>query len=147
MHPPRGEVVGPVLFFDGTCGLCNRLVRVLLRWDREARLHFAPLQGPTAQRYLRDHGLPVVDFDTLVFVPDWSRRAEPWHLLRTDGVIAALRATGGPGARALAAALGVVPRALRDVGYRMVGRTRYALFGPWRPRPLKRPEWNARFLE
>src|SRR4051812_37486572 len=47
----------PVLFFDGECGLCNRVVRLLLRLDTRGRLRFAPLQGPVAQDYLRAHGL------------------------------------------------------------------------------------------
>lgn len=33
--------------------------------------------GPTAQAYLRAHGLPTADFDSLVFVPDWARRDRP----------------------------------------------------------------------
>jgi predicted DCC family thiol-disulfide oxidoreductase YuxK len=36
---------GPVLFFDGECGLCNRVVRLMLRLDRRGRLRYAPLQG------------------------------------------------------------------------------------------------------
>ena len=57
MTPPAE--IGPVLLFDGTCGLCNRCVRLLLRLDRRARLHFAPLQSAPAQAYLRTHGLPT----------------------------------------------------------------------------------------
>ncbi len=139
--------VGPVLFFDGECGLCNRIVRLLLRLDRAGRLCFAPLQGKSAQEYLRAHGLPTVDFDTLIFVPDWSRREHPEHHVRTTGVIAALRATGSQGAGMLAALLAIFPAIVRDAGYRVVGRWRYRLFGPWRPRPLPRAEWAARFLE
>ena len=135
----------PVLLFDGECGLCNRVVRILLRLDRSARLGFAPLQGRPAQEFLRAHNLPDRDFDSLVFVPDWSRRERPELLLRTDGVIAALRLCGGAG-RTLAAALGVVPAVCRDASYRLVARWRYRMFGAWRPRPLARPEWADRFI-
>src|SRR4051812_38242390 len=124
--------VRPVLFFDGACGLCNRLVRVLLRLDRRGRLHFAPLQGRAAQDYLRAHGLPTVDFDTLIYVPDWNRRHEPEYLFRTTGVIAALRTVGGASARILAGAIAVFPATVRDAVYRAVGRWRYRIFGPWR---------------
>ncbi|MCX6951812.1 MAG: DCC1-like thiol-disulfide oxidoreductase family protein [Verrucomicrobia bacterium] len=146
--PPSPQVppAGPVLLFDGDCGLCNRTVRLLLRWDRPGRLRFAPLQGELAQTYLRAHGLPDKDFDSLVWVPDWARRDRADFRLRTDGVIAALRAAGGL-ARILAAALAVFPRPWRDAGYRAVARSRYRLFGEWRPRPLARPEWQARFLD
>jgi predicted DCC family thiol-disulfide oxidoreductase YuxK len=140
------EPARPVLLFDGECGLCNRVVRLLLRLDRRGRLRFAPLQGPAAQEFLRAHGLPVKDFSTLVFVPDWILRAEKTFLLRTDGAIAALRACGGAG-RWFAAMLAIVPRRLRDAGYKFVARTRYKIFGPWKACPLPRPEWAARFIE
>ena len=137
---------GPVLFFDGECGLCQRLVRLLLRLDRQGRLHFAPLQGLAAQGYLRTHGLPTEDFDTLVYVPDWACRDRPNHQVRTTGVMGALRSVGGTRARALAALLAVFPAAVRDGGYKQVARWRYRVFGPWKTRPLEREEWAARFL-
>ena len=138
---------GPVLFFDGECGLCQRLVGLLLRLDRQGRLHFAPLQGTAAQGYLRTHGLPTKDFDTLIFVPEWARRDRPEHQVRTTGVIGALRSIGGTRARALAAVLAVFPAALRDGGYKQVARWRYRIFGPWRPHRPGRAESGARFLD
>jgi predicted DCC family thiol-disulfide oxidoreductase YuxK len=135
----------PVLLFDGECGLCNRVVRVLLRLDRRRQLRFAPLQSPPAQVFLRQRGLPTEDFDTLVFVADWAHPVESVYLVRTAGAMAALRACGGFG-RTLAAILAIVPASLRDAAYRFVGRGRYRWFGPWRPRPLARPEWGSRFL-
>jgi predicted DCC family thiol-disulfide oxidoreductase YuxK len=136
----------PVLLFDGACGLCNRIVRLLLRIDRGGRLRFSPLQGPAAQRFLRANGLPTEDFDSLVFVPEWGRREGNVFLLRTDGVIAALRVVSGP-AGILAGLLAVFPSQWRDAGYRLVARSRYRIFGRWQARPLARPEWGARFLE
>lgn len=136
----------PVLLFDGECGLCNRVVRLLLRIDRTGRLHFAPLQGPSAQAYLRAQGLPTQDFSSLVFIPDWLHRDRRDFRLRTDGVVASLRICGGAG-RFLGAALAMIPAPCRDAGYKLVARWRYRVFGPWRGRPLPRPEWSARFLE
>ncbi|MSU23942.1 MAG: DUF393 domain-containing protein [Opitutus sp.] len=135
---------GPVLLFDGECGLCHRVVRWLLRLDRRGVLRFAPLQGPAAQEFLRTQGLPTDDFDSLVWVPDWSRREGKNFALRTDGVIAALRAVG---ATRRAAGLALWPHAWRDAGYRLVARWRNRAFGPWNAGPLPRPEWAARFLE
>jgi predicted DCC family thiol-disulfide oxidoreductase YuxK len=135
----------PLLLFDGDCGLCNRAVRLLLRLDGESRLTFAALQGAAGQEYLRAHGLPAEEFDSLVFVPDWTQRDRRDFLLRTDGVLAALRECGEMGVE-LAAILGVVPAGWRDAGYRVVARWRYRIFGVWRPRPLAKPSWSARFL-
>lgn len=141
-----GAAIGPVLFFDGTCGLCQRIVRLLLRLDRAGRLHYAALQSPPAQAFLRAHGLPTEDFDSLIFVPDWGRRDRPDTLQRTAGVIAALRATERRGPRWLAGALALLPDRVRDAGYRVIARCRHRFFGPWRERPLARAEWSTRFL-
>jgi predicted DCC family thiol-disulfide oxidoreductase YuxK len=147
MNAPNESAAGPVLLFDGECGLCNRVVRGLLRLDGEERLKFAALQSVPAQEFLRVQRLPVDDFDTLVFVPDWSRRLEAraFFFLRTAGAIAALRQCGGTG-RLLADGLAIFPAPLRDAGYRRVARIRYRIFGEWRASPLPRPEWAARFL-
>jgi predicted DCC family thiol-disulfide oxidoreductase YuxK len=135
----------PVLLFDGECGLCQACVRFLLRVDQSGRLRFAPLQGAAAQEFLRAQGLPTADFDTLIFVPDWRRRAVPGtFLVRTDGVLAAAAETGGW--TAAFAELRVIPRAVRDGFYRVVAWLRYRVLGRSVPRPLARPEWAARFL-
>jgi hypothetical protein len=40
LSPSReGSAIGAVLFFDGECGLCNGVVRILIRLDRTGRLH------------------------------------------------------------------------------------------------------------
>lgn len=134
----------PVLLFDGECGLCHAVVRFLLRRDRIGRLHFAPLQSEPAQAYLRARGLPTADFDSLVFVPDWDRPAASAPQFRTDGALSALEAIGGPWSAF--ARLRAVPRVLRDPCYTLVARTRYMLFGRYRPRPPADPSWSARFL-
>ncbi len=134
----------PVLLYDGECGLCNGVVRFLLRRDGAGRLHFAPLQSAPAQAYLRTQGLPVADFSSLVFVPDWAAARPGAYLLRTDGALAAIAVLGGAWRAALW--LRWVPRVLRDAVYWAIARSRYAVFGVYRPRPLKRPEWQSRFL-
>jgi predicted DCC family thiol-disulfide oxidoreductase YuxK len=134
----------PVLLFDGECGLCHWAVRRLLAADRAGRLRYAPLQGPAAQAYLRARGLPTADFDSLIFVADWHRPETAPPLLRTDGALAAARTVGG-GWRVVAW-LRVLPVWVRDPGYRLIARWRYALFGAYRPRPLADPSWASRFL-
>lgn len=124
---------GPVLLFDGECGLCTALAGWALRRGRGAGLCVAPLQGVAGQTLLRALDLPTEDFDTLVFVAD---RAYPenGHALRSDGALAVLSAAGG-GWRALAGVLRVIPRGWRDAAYRGVARVRKRLFGG--PRPIR----------
>jgi predicted DCC family thiol-disulfide oxidoreductase YuxK len=142
MSPPALPSVDPVLFFDGECGLCQRLVHLLLTLDRRGTLRFAPLQGRTARAWLSEHGLPAGDFQSLVFLPE-GLGGKGDHLRKTDGVIAALHAIGH---HRPARVLGLVPRPLRDSGYRVVARLRHRIFGPWKPGRTIRPEWQRRFL-
>lgn len=135
----------PVLLYDGECGLCNGVVRFLIRHDPDGRLHFAPLQSDLAQDYLRSQGLPVDDFDSLVFVPDWNDRRPGGYLLRTNGALACFAELHG--AWRSISWLHVIPAFLRDPVYRLVSKTRYALFGSYRPKPLPDPAWTRRFLD
>jgi predicted DCC family thiol-disulfide oxidoreductase YuxK len=138
------SATGPVLLYDGECALCQRIVRLLLRTDRAARLRFAPLQSPPAQEYLRTRGLPVQDFDSLVFVPQWGLSGGAGPLFRTDGLLAAAAAVGGIW-RAVTW-LRVLPVGPRDAAYRLVARLRHVLFGRHRPSPQPDPAWEHRFL-
>jgi predicted DCC family thiol-disulfide oxidoreductase YuxK len=134
----------PVLLYDGTCGLCNGVVRLMLRHDPGGRMHFAPLQSAPAQEYLREQGLPTDNFDSMVFVPDWRNRTPGAYLLRTDGALAAFAQLTG-GLRWMSR-FRVVPRFLRDAVYRLIARTRFAIFGEYRMAPLPDPSWEKRFL-
>lgn len=134
----------PVLLYDGECGLCNALMRFMLRRDRRGVLLFAPLQGPTAQAFLRAHGMNTEDFDSLVFIQDLSR-ADTAFFLRTAGAFRAMSEMGG-GWRRLARVLAVVPAGCSDLLYKCVARMRYRLFGRYRPTPLPDPEWAKRIL-
>ena len=105
-----------VVFYDGVCGLCNRLNQFLLRRDHDARIRFAALQSPIARQLLAAHGLDPADLDTVYVMADWTTAAER-VLSRSKAVLHALGQLGGPW-RALAMAGGLVPRPLADMLYR-----------------------------
>ena len=146
MDLPKSDnpVRQPVLLYDGECGLCNRLVRQLLRSDKAGRLHYAPLQSQPAQVYLRAQGLPTEDFESLVFVPDWNDPRSGAPQLRTTGALSAAGVVGG--LWRVVSWLRILPAWLCDPCYKLIARSRYALFGEYRPSALPDPEWKKRFL-
>jgi predicted DCC family thiol-disulfide oxidoreductase YuxK len=133
----------PVLLYDGECGLCNAIVRFLVREDSWNLLRYAPLQGKFGQKALRNTGLPTTDFDSLVYLPDADGTR---YQLRTAGVLAVLDGLGGLW-RVLSWLSRAVPGPLRDLGYKLVAHLRYRLFGSYQPQPWPDPQWAERFLD
>ena len=128
----------PVVFFDGVCGLCSHSVNWLLARDPEHRLRFAPLQGATAAAMissdLRDR------LDTLVFVRNGTT------YIRTAAVSRILMTLGGRW-QMVGAMLWLIPFPVRDLGYRLVSRFRYRMFGKRDACRLPTPAERAVFLD
>jgi len=125
-----------LLFYDSTCALCHGLVRWVLARDRDAAFHFAPLQGPSCAELAPQ----APQLGDSVIIRDESGRL----YARSDAVIFILRFLGR---RRLARALELVPRPLRDLGYRAIARVRYAMFGRKDELcPIVPPELRDRFL-
>lgn len=118
----------PILLYDGACALCNGTVAWVLRRDPGGELRFAALQGETGQATLARLGKslpPGTDYDTFLFVRDPGGPAER-AFERSSGVVRLLGYLGS-GWRVLGALLWLVPRPLRDLGYRLVARNRKRL--------------------
>lgn len=111
-----------VLLFDGVCGLCNRLVDLLIVRDRRRVLRYAPLQSEAGQRLLRERGADPTDLSSVVLIA--GRKA----IRRSDAVLDTLSLIGGWW-RVLAVTGRAVPRPLRNVIYDAVARRRYRWFG------------------
>ena len=134
----------PIILYDGVCGLCNRLNRFVLARDPAGRFRFAALQSALAGEILARHGRDARDLDTLYLVLGYGRSDE--RLLRkSDAALWILRALGGPWRAS--AAMRLLPAAVRDLGYDLVARTRYRLFGRYETCPLPDPRHRARFLD
>jgi predicted DCC family thiol-disulfide oxidoreductase YuxK len=136
------DSVNPVLLYDGVCGLCNRLVRFVLKHDRRAHFRFASLQSAYAARILQYHSLAPHDLDTVYVVQESGERPAA----RSDAVIFVLRELGGFWA-AIATALRILPKSLRDWGYGVVARRRYRIFGKYEICPLPEKKYQDRFLD
>jgi predicted DCC family thiol-disulfide oxidoreductase YuxK len=134
----------PIILYDGVCGLCNRLNRFVLARDPAGRFRFAPLQGRLAREVLARHGRDPDDLDTLYLVLGYGRPDERLRR-KSDAILWILRELGGPWRAARA--LRILPRSLRDLGYDLVARTRYRLFGRYESCPLPAPEHRERFLD
>jgi predicted DCC family thiol-disulfide oxidoreductase YuxK len=120
-----------VVVFDGHCGLCNRTVRWLLRRDRQDRLRFVASESEIAAALLARHGISSLDAKagptTILVALNFGDPAER-VLARSDAVLSLLAELPPPW-QAAASVLGWVPRPLRDLGYRLIARWRYRIWG------------------
>jgi predicted DCC family thiol-disulfide oxidoreductase YuxK len=129
------------VFFDGTCGLCHHVVRFVLAEDRAGLFLFSPLQGWAFSQTVAEDDRRRLP-DSLVVVDHAGR-----ILLRSDAVIHIATRLGGIW-RVLGAILAVVPKLIRDGGYRLVGINRHQFFSrPGASCPVLPPRLRARFTE
>lgn len=135
----EGRSVDHILF-DGTCALCHGTVTFVLKRDRSPRpFHFAPLQGEYVKKILPE--------DVRGRLPDSVVVLDAQGRLRIESaaVIYILRRLGGWWGF-VAKVLWLVPRPLRDLGYRMVASVRKKIFGTKDDLcPVIPAEWRGRF--
>jgi predicted DCC family thiol-disulfide oxidoreductase YuxK len=128
----------PILFFDGVCGLCSAVVDWIIQRDRSHRIRFAPLQGTTAARLVPAELRSQLS--TLVF------RSGGHNHLRSAAVCRILLTLGGVW-RIFGGMLWLIPWPLRDLGYRLVAKVRYRLFGRHETCRLPTPAERGLFLD
>ena len=134
--PPTAE--GPIVLYDGVCGLCNRSVQLILRNDRRGRFRFAALQSETGAALLEKFGLTAQALDSVVLV-DGDRA---WRKSRAALRIARRMDAPWP----LLWPLVVIPAPIADFFYGIVAKNRYRMFGKLDACMIPPPEVRARFL-
>lgn len=133
-----------LILYDGVCGLCNRLNQFVLARDPAGRFDFAAQQSAAGRRYLQQHG---ADPDTLstLFVIDDYRGARPRLLSRARAALFVAGEIGAPWSALRV--FSILPDGVLNVGYDLVARHRYRLFGRHDRCPLPAPGTRERFID
>jgi predicted DCC family thiol-disulfide oxidoreductase YuxK len=129
---------GPIVLYDGVCGLCDRSVQLILRNDRRGRFRFAALQSETGRALLERFGLPPEALDSVVLVEG----GHAWRKSRAALRIARRMDAPWP----LLWPLVIVPAAVADFFYDLLAKNRYRIFGKLDACMIPPPEVRARFL-
>jgi predicted DCC family thiol-disulfide oxidoreductase YuxK len=130
---------GPVVLFDGVCNLCVGSVQWLLRMDRRERLRFGTLQSDAGSELLRTVGLSGEYDGSIVLVESGNAYTESDAVLRIAWLL------GFPWA--LGSVLSIVPKSVRDRGYRFIAGSRYEWFGKRERCLVPDEELGARFVD
>ena len=125
----------PIILFDDVCVLCNRLVRFVVRVDKQKTFFFAPLDARVAREYLSGR---AVGLDSIVLVMDGK------VLVRSEAIFGILAKLGWPWKLLLAFRL--APQPVTDGLYDFIARNRYRWFGRYRDCPVPSSEIRERIL-
>lgn len=131
------NVPGPVILYDGECGLCNRSVKFLLARDG-GQLWYAPLQGETAQALRARHPQIPRTLESVVLV-DHDR-----VFLRSKAFLYGAKYLTRPWRWAYA--LRWLPAFLLDLGYRVIASIRYRVWGKYDTCRLPTTDERAKLL-
>ena len=109
-----------IVFYDGACPLCSRVVRFLLRHEKNNSMKFAMLQGSFAKEFLFEKGITELNLTTFYLFRNnklHSKSSAALHLI--------------PFLKWYFLTLGlfwVIPKSMRDLVYDIVARNRYNFF-------------------
>lgn len=137
--PSTGSETGPLVLYDGGCGLCAKSVRWILRHERDSALRFAPLQGTVAAACRARHPAIPTSIDTFVYIADGRAH------VRSKALFYLARHLRAPWRWMYA--FRWFPAVISDLGYRVVARLRFRMFGRVDACELPSPAHHARFLD
>lgn len=109
-----------VLLFDGVCKLCNRSVQFVLRYDKEKRFKFAPLQSAIAQQLLTTNA-EGNNLNSIVLLYQDKVYTKSTAVLKVFGLLP-------KGWKIFYLGI-LIPKFIRDTVYQFIAQKRYAIFG------------------
>lgn len=115
---------GPILLYDGECGVCSASIQWILKHERRHDLRFAALESELGRQLKIQSGVHQ-EIDSLLWIEqhDGHVRALIW----SDALLAVLNYVAGPWK--FLTIMRVIPASLRHRAYRLFARNRLA-FAP-----------------
>ncbi|WP_412472273.1 thiol-disulfide oxidoreductase DCC family protein [Halobacteriovorax sp. RT-2-5] len=123
-----------IIFIDGKCLICNRLVKFIYRIDHKKKVKFCNLQDPKALNYLQQDF--VKNLSTVVFYQNGKLST------KSDAVIAVMDVLG----HGYFNIFKIVPKVIRNWLYELVANNRYRIGEEMDTCPIPDSELAKRFL-
>ena len=110
-----------IILFDGVCNFCNATVNTIIKYDTFNHFKFAAQQSEAGQRILKEAGYKVESFNSVLLLKNNQ------VFTKTDAVIEVCKLlTGMP---RIFIFIQYIPKPIRDFGYSIIAKYRYAVFG------------------
>jgi predicted DCC family thiol-disulfide oxidoreductase YuxK len=123
MNPTTPTDSHEVLFYDGGCGLCHRVVKFVLKHDHLGYFHYAPMDGNYYIESFNEADRTRLAEKVVLLFPDGNM------LLGTDAILHIFEKLDAPWP-SFAPLVRLIPTALRDAAYNTVSHLRRKLFAP-----------------
>ena len=124
----------PYIFYDGFCGLCDRVVQFVIRHDKKKIFRFASLQSDFARKILGEK----ISFDSFIYFENGKIYD------RSTGALRMFKKLGG--FWSLIYFFIFVPTFVRDAGYNRIAKNRYQWFGKFDECKIPKPEQKELFI-
>ena len=134
----------PVLFYDGCCGFCNPMVRLIARLDRTKQVCFAPIQSNLGKHVIEQH--PELRSVDTAFVMDKDKRGNE-RITWKSSIPARLGEYVAWPAKLFFLPFKLLPRTVGDRIYELIAKYRYKFFPQHETCPLPTPALRSRFAD
>lgn len=124
----------PIIFYDGLCGLCDRSVKFIIKYDQEKKFRFAALQSDFAKQILGDDA----NADTFILFEKGKIITRSTAALRVCKILS--------GKLSFLYIFILVPAFIRDAFYDLIARNRYKWFGHFDKCKIPTPEQKELFI-
>lgn len=130
--------MGPIVFFDGVCNLCNNSVDFIIRRDPEAIFRFSSLQSTVAKELVAPE-IKEKNLRSILLLKNGV------VFQKSNAVLEIVRHLNGfwP----IFYIFKVIPKFIRDALYNLVSNHRYRWFGKRNTCRVPTAEEKARFVE
>lgn len=127
-----------ILLFDGTCNLCNRTVKFIIKRDKNAKVKFASLQSEQGKQIMQEFNIPAEYIDSIILVENKKVYYKSTAALRLSKKM--------DGLWPLCYTFIIIPAYIRNFVYEIIARNRIKWFGKADTCWVMTPELKNRFL-
>lgn len=126
-----------IIVFDGVCNFCNRVVKIIIRHDPSAQIHFTVQQSAAGEKLLHQYSIQE-STNSVVFI------TQGLVYYQSDAVIEIAKLLSGwPNLFKYSI---IVPRFLRNALYKFIASNRYTIFGKQTHCMVPKEEEKERFI-
>lgn len=130
-----------LILFDGICNLCNSSVQFVINHDKKHLFLFAPLQGETGQRIIKNFNIDTNKTDSILLYDPASHSIS----YKSSAALRIAIELGFP--TYLMGLFFIIPAFIRNWVYDFIAKNRYKWYGKKEACMIPTPELKGKFLD